>query len=233
MAQRGESQYDGSPPQAWHTGERRSPPSEGLEPRRRTRPRHANSRALSSNNAPSNGRPSSFAGTAPSASLQQSPGRERVNPPNLAPYWYPFPHDPRRSLTPFFARQFPSGNHRPYNYNGGGAARHLPPMMPLDMEPLAFGLPPMSNPGPAGFMPPPLANPGSHEQAYPGHLNGGPGMPHPQTAGGPMGAHFPRVQGMPAYYPDFHPAHPMMEGPDYSTGPNGNSHHPTPAGEFY
>ena len=44
MEARLEGRPEGSPPRAWQTGERRSPPSEASESRRRTRPRHGSLR---------------------------------------------------------------------------------------------------------------------------------------------------------------------------------------------
>jgi len=103
---------DSSPPRVFQTGERRSPPSEAADSRRRTRPRHGSfraSQAATSNNT----RPSAHAGTAQATSSQHSPPRERVMPPNL-PHWYPHAQDPRRSLTT--ATQSASGAHQPHNY---------------------------------------------------------------------------------------------------------------------
>lgn len=226
--QRDDNRYDGSPPR--HTGDRRSPPSDGPELRRRTRARYASVRAMPSSSPASagpsgssgSGRPNSFAGpSASSASLQQhSPSRDRVNPPNLSPRWYPFPHDPRRSLTPIFARQFfPQGSsHRPY-HAFAGRPHHAAPM--AGVEPM--GLPPMSTPG---FMPPPLLNPrSSHEQqAYPGHINGGPGMqPQPQQPFEPAMEDDMYPRPPPDWYTEMPSGHPMDRA-SYPTGPNGGGH---------
>jgi len=183
-----------------------------------------------------NGRPNSFAGVAPSASLHhQSPGRDRVNPPNLPPHWYPFSHDPRRSLTPIFARQFPPGNPRSYNNNNNNTSNNNPdntshhpfvgrPMAPPMVEVEPMGLPPMSSPG---FIPPALLHhPGPHEQAYPGHPNGASGISpfEPAMPGPPYSR-------MPNFYHEGSLVHPP-DGSGYSTGPN-TSGYPASSREFW
>lgn len=223
MSQRDENRYDGSPPRAWHTGDRRSPPSEAPEMRRRTRPRHGSVRTLPSNNGPSNSRPNSFGGVVPSAPPQPSPARERVNPPNLPSNWYPFSHDPRRSLTPHFARQLSAASHGPFNYNGGGpgGGRQMPPVMPLHLDPLGLGPVHMSNTPHPGFTPPLLVNPGLHEQAYPHTHDGGAGMSHMEPPAMGLGGNFSGVPGVATFFQDL----PPLAGPSYPTASNGSGNH--------
>lgn len=113
---------DMSPPRShgWQTGERRSPPSEGSEPRRRMRARHGSLRASPTGSAAANNsRPNSYTGTTPSATQdqtqtqtqhQQSPGhgRERVNP-----HWY---------MAPLPARQYSTGPDHPQGYAANTAS---------------------------------------------------------------------------------------------------------------
>ena len=124
MAQGRDDDPNRSPPRSWQTGERRSPPSEGYENRRRTRPRHF--RSPSSSNI-SHGRPSNFANLGNGATNQQSPGRgDRGQLPGASQAtWYPFSNDPHRSLTPLFARHI-SSQARSYNYTyTAGSTSHV------------------------------------------------------------------------------------------------------------
>ena len=124
MAQGRDDDPNRSPPRSWQTGERRSPPSEGYENRRRTRPRHFRSPPSANG---SHSRPSAFANLGNGAPNQQSPGRgDRGQLPGASQAtWYPFSNDPHRSLTPLFARQFGS-QARSYNYTyTAGSAGHV------------------------------------------------------------------------------------------------------------
>ncbi|KAH8893746.1 hypothetical protein GQ53DRAFT_763305 [Thozetella sp. PMI_491] len=141
-----------NPPRAWHAGERRSPPSEFSENRRRTRARHF--RSASGAGASSN-RPLSFGGQATATSSQHSPGRERVTPPSVfGQPSYPFANDPRRSLTGLFGRQF-AYPPRPYNFintpNSGTNNGHVeygnmpfPAPHPENMMPYGRGMIPQA-----------------------------------------------------------------------------------------
>ncbi|KAK3330833.1 hypothetical protein B0H66DRAFT_528174 [Apodospora peruviana] len=225
MAQRDE-RFDASPPRTWQTGERRSPPSEASESRRRTRARHSSFRASPSTanaNATRQG-PSHSGVQAPTAPLHQSPARERVNPPNLPPHWYPFSQDPRRSLTPLFATQFaPGGQQRPYSYHPGTMGR--PPNMPAfqSAEPFALNPPPpmpMGSGHPAHFMAgfPSLMNSDAANQAYQGQPNGPPGM-------NPGGEPLPGPSQLDAYsqqLPSSASLPPVVGPPDESGSPYGD-----------
>ncbi|KAK3337089.1 hypothetical protein B0T19DRAFT_437768 [Cercophora scortea] len=137
MSQREDRMYDNQP-RGWATGERRSPPSEASDSRRRTRPRHSSFRSSSS--ASANGpRPTGHTGSTPAAPLQPSSARER------------FP---------------PGSGHRPYNYSGAIARpNNMPPFQ--SMEPLGLN-PPSLSAGRLmiGFAPAPLMN-SADNQAYP------------------------------------------------------------------
>ncbi|KAK3695316.1 hypothetical protein B0T22DRAFT_508515 [Podospora appendiculata] len=177
MSQREERAYD-NPSRGWATGERRSPPSEASDSRRRTRPRHSTFRSSSSTSTNSP-RQTAHPGSAPAAPLQPSSARERVNPPNLPPHWYPFPYDQRQALTPLFPRQFPPGSsHRPYNYSGAIARpSNMPPFQ--SMEPLGLN-PPSLSAGRLmiGFAPAPLMNSSVDGQQYPNSLDAQAGEGH-------------------------------------------------------
>lgn len=225
-------QLDVSPSRTWQTGERRSPPSEASENRRRMRPRHGSFRGSQSSNGvtSNNNRPSSYAGVTPSATPhQQSPGRERVNPPNLPPHWFPLSHDPRRPLTQFTPRQYPSSSHRPHAYstsnNTNNANNNIgtyqrPITMPMFPEPL--GLNPPSMPALQhyqNYMPPPifasssLSNPNLQEQqANPNPPSGASGQPPAE----PLRQPFSGPVAMPNY-PQPVPAVGGADNPAYST----------------
>ncbi|KAK0656814.1 hypothetical protein B0T16DRAFT_385454 [Cercophora newfieldiana] len=112
MAQREEARFEGSPPRTWQTGERRSPPSEASETRRRTRARHGSFRGSPATNT-ANSRPNLHGGMNPTAPLQQSPA-----PP---PTGRQFMHMP--------------SNHRLYGYSGVVRAPGMPPVEPFGLAP--------------------------------------------------------------------------------------------------
>ncbi len=133
------TRFGSSPPRAWQTGERRSPPLEALEPRRRTRPRHSSLRGSGSpSSSAASNRPSLNAGTSPAASQQGPTDRERVTPPYF-PAWAYFSNDPRRSLTTHAVRQYmPMPNHIPYGYHPSmGRGPGMPPLQPMEPSGLA------------------------------------------------------------------------------------------------
>ncbi|KAK3394028.1 hypothetical protein B0H63DRAFT_517191 [Podospora didyma] len=174
MAAQRDEGVDSSPPRNFQTGERRSPPSEAADSRRRTRPRHGSflrgspsSSGSATTGAPS--RPNSHAGTVPAPPSQQSPPRERVNAPNPPPHWSSFSYNPHRSLTQLSARQFTQSTNRPgpsYRVSAGG-----PPFLPF--EGMGMGPPSMSGQLMLGFAP--LMNPAEGQQPFPSPLNGGVG----------------------------------------------------------
>lgn len=145
------------PPRGSQTGERRSPPSEASESRRRTRPRYSGFRASPSAAVPSGNRQSSShaGGSTSIAPPQPSPARDRVNDPTRLPPWRldrlpPWRRDrlariQSRSLTP------PSGfeqysRQRPYSY-------HHTPRRSLNMGPLQPAEPPRGPRPPAPRQP--------------------------------------------------------------------------------
>jgi hypothetical protein len=172
---REESQFDSSPPRAWQTGERRSPPSEASESRRRTRARHGSFRGSPATNMGSN-RPNSHAGMNSTAPLQQSPARERVNAP-YQPHWgYPGARLPL--TTPLTGRQFMHmpNNQRLYGYPAGGRPPNIP-VEPLGLAPPSM---PQTQMGP-GYGPPILS--AVEDQRFQNPLNGGSGAPTPTESG--------------------------------------------------
>ena len=208
----------------WQTGDRRSPPTEASEGRRRTRPRHGSIRAPpSASNSNGGSRPSSFTNAASSTSQQQSTtARERVNPPPFPIRWLPFPHAPP-SLTPLFARQYsPLSYYRPYNYSGSGPRQSAAPAVTLHVEPSNLGPPSTLNNAPfhPGFGPPPLVS---------DPLDGGalrPGMPFVEPPSIEVTGTLPRVPGM----PHFHELPPLgpMDGPNYPPMPHGSDDRSAP-----
>jgi hypothetical protein len=110
--------------------ERRSPPSDVTENRRRTRARHDNFHS-SQSAGPSTARASTSAQTAESpAPGQQSPPRERVTPPSILPWPGQYAHDLNRILTTHAARQSLSGSQRSYHnpLSSGGAFHGVRPV---------------------------------------------------------------------------------------------------------
>lgn len=101
---RQEGTSDNLSPRPFQPRERRSPPSEAMENRRRTRARHSSFHP----SYPAGfavGRASTASHTAVASALgQQSPSRERVIAPSGIP-WPGFPLDLNRSLTPHPATQ--------------------------------------------------------------------------------------------------------------------------------
>ncbi|KAK5655439.1 hypothetical protein OQA88_5710 [Cercophora sp. LCS_1] len=135
-----DSRFENSPPRIWQTGERRSPPSEGMESRRRTRARHGSFRGSQSTNSAAN-RQNAQAGANPAnpPSLQQSPARDRASASGDF-HWQRF-LDVRQPLTHNSGRPFmPSlAPHRQYSY-GAGIGRHhgipsLQPVEPMGLNP--------------------------------------------------------------------------------------------------
>lgn len=175
-----DSRYDSSPPRAWQTGDRRSPPSEASESRRRTRPRHSSFRGTASNTATagSSRHSSSHAGSSSSmTSLQQNPARERVNPPTLSCTSPPHIH---HSLTPLSSMQYPS--QRPYYHPGHNLSRFSMPPMP--------SMPPYQSPESLGMNPPHPMPPHAAAFGSMGNLDGT-SISHPYQPpilGGPSGA---------------------------------------------
>lgn len=153
--------------------ERRSPPDDSNDSRRRTRPRHGSLRGspssaaagsgnansgtgLNSNGGANNGsRPNSFAGSS-STSHQQSPARERFIPPHAQNLWNHSSHQNgpvRRSVTPHIPRQYTPGwtqNHRSHHAQHSSAApQSRPPAGPPSMapfSPLPFEVSPHAQP---------------------------------------------------------------------------------------
>ncbi|KAK3311161.1 uncharacterized protein B0T15DRAFT_507752 [Chaetomium strumarium] len=125
--------------------ERRSPPSDVTENRRRTRARHDNLHSQSA--GPSTARASSSAQTAEApAPGQQSPPRERVTSPSILPWPGQYAHDLNRILTTHAARQSVSGSQRPYlnPLSSGGPFNGIPPVEHLlpnpNMVPIGFAM---------------------------------------------------------------------------------------------
>lgn len=112
-----DTRVDNGPPRGSQTGERRSPPAEASESRRRTRPRHSSFRA-SPSAAGSNANRQSLSDIVSSVSTapaQQGPlFRDRVNDPTREPVRFTIPKR-RRSLTPTRELQF--SRQRPYSHN--------------------------------------------------------------------------------------------------------------------
>ncbi|KAK3939124.1 hypothetical protein QBC46DRAFT_409504 [Diplogelasinospora grovesii] len=142
LAQRDENRSDANPLRGWQTGERRSPPSEASETRRRTRARHGSFRASPSTSTSNATRPTAYA--AMNAQLnpqpqQQSAGaaRERVIPPYVLQPWFSLTHGPHQSLTPSLATQPLPGSHRPY-YPTNIGRYPMSPFTPAYMEPMGM-----------------------------------------------------------------------------------------------
>lgn len=104
---------DGPPPRTFQTGERRSPPSEASENRRRTRARRGSFRA-SLPAGPLGGRTLASHTAGGPAPPQHSPPRERVIPPGLSRWPHQFSLDPNGPLTQPLASQSTSGSQRPF-----------------------------------------------------------------------------------------------------------------------
>jgi hypothetical protein len=172
---------DGAAQRSSHTGERRSPPSEASENRRRTRARHGSFRA-SSSAGPLAGRPPTSHTAGGPSPPQQSPPRERVMPPGLSHWAHQFPLDPNGPLTMPMARQSVPSSQRAYfsHMNLGRPPSFFPPMESQGMTSNHMVLgssslnhpfnsspyPGPSNGGPAGTAStPPSAYPGGPPQA--------------------------------------------------------------------
>jgi hypothetical protein len=119
-------QADRSPPRPWQTGDRRSPPSETFDSRRRTRARHSSFRGAPGSTSAYHARPASYAGNS-AATSQQSPGRERVS---VFPYYFPYSgvgslaDSSRHGI-----QQFQGNFHRSYNHYM--SSRHMNPSIPI------------------------------------------------------------------------------------------------------
>lgn len=133
-----DARVDSSPPRGSQTGERRSPPSEASEPRRRTRPRYSGFHRASPSGPGSNGNRQSAGGSqiAP-PHPQQSPARDRVNDPSRSPVRFTIPQTSRRLLIPTSVLQ--TARQRPYSYHHTGRRPFnmpsYPPAEPLGPRP--------------------------------------------------------------------------------------------------
>lgn len=224
LAQREEAaRFEGSPPRAWQTGERRSPPSEASESRRRTRARHGSFRGSPATNMASN-RPNSHAGMSSTALLQQSPARggDRVNTiPYHLPHWASV--GPRLLTAPLTGRQFiHMSNHppRPYGYppSGGPAGvGRVPTNIPGE-----FGLAPPTMPPPhmPGYGP--LLSP-VEDQRFQNPLNGGSGPPVPTE---------PAQLPGPAHMTTFSQQLPPLDAPSFPSASSTANGHSNAAGDW-
>jgi hypothetical protein len=166
---RPEGGSDNPTPRPFQPRERRSPPSEAMENRRRTRARHSSFH-------PSY--PAGFAVSRASTSHttggptpgQQSPSRERVMPPSGFP-WPGFPLDLNRSLTPHPATQAMTAGQRLF-YTPADQIRTSNASSQHDQ----------STPTPAVFRlgPSPPMQMTPHNPYYPSMPYGAPPAPYPQ-----------------------------------------------------
>ncbi|KAL1870252.1 hypothetical protein VTK73DRAFT_2801 [Phialemonium thermophilum] len=200
--------HDGSPPRSWQAREHRAPTTDNPEPRRRTRPRHGSFRSATSGTGSQNHqttRPSSFAGPTTSASMQQSPARERGTQPYLAPSYRPPSYDAHRSLTPLTTESYPSGTF-------GGSNRRIPPIMPMPTDIRGFVPSPqvgVTDGAPQPFAPytaQPLGDQDALGQAHLGSFAVGSAAHQPEAVSSDSGgdnAHLRPLSGQ-DYYPPQH-----------------------------
>lgn len=132
-----------TPPRNAHAGERRSPPSEGSDTRRRTRARHGSS--YSSHLA-------AMAGE--QAPPQRSPPRQRVTPPGSLHWTVRYDRDSSRPLTSLLARQSMSISGGSYPLNYDVYSQPDPLLSPPEAQDTALNPEePTSGRGPPGYNP--------------------------------------------------------------------------------